>query len=121
MTSFLYSRGIRIFDCARFAEPLRERIRQRAKEVCAAAGVKIESVNKCHIRKEDLVARALAARGDALGLVHVISAMESCPRRAATASRSQFLERANLGSSRAHSKRERRTRCAADLLSPCPC
>ena len=30
MTSFLYSRGIRIFDCARFAEPLRERIRQRA-------------------------------------------------------------------------------------------
>ena len=27
MTSFLYSRGIRIFDYARFAEPLRDRIR----------------------------------------------------------------------------------------------
>ncbi|MBI3915535.1 MAG: hypothetical protein HY322_00820 [Betaproteobacteria bacterium] len=34
MTSFLYSRGIRIFDYARFAEPLRERIRTRAGGVC---------------------------------------------------------------------------------------
>src|SRR5574340_660490 len=79
MTSFLYSRGIRIFDYPRFAEPLRERIRQRAQEVCTAAGVQIEHVNKSHIRKEDLIARVLAARGDAPGLVHVISAMEGCP------------------------------------------
>ena len=64
MTSFLYSRGIRIFDYPRFAEPLRERIRQRAQEVCTVAGVEIEHVNKSHIRKEDLVARALAARGE---------------------------------------------------------
>lgn len=79
MTSFLYSRGIRIFDYPRFAEPLRERIRQRAQEVCTAAHVQIEHVSKSHIRKEDLVARVLAARGDAPGLVHVISAMEGCP------------------------------------------
>ena len=79
MTSFLYAKGIRIFDYARFAEPLRERIRQRAQEVCAAAGVEIEHVSKRHIRKEDLVARVLGVRGDAPGLVHVISAMESCP------------------------------------------
>ena len=78
MTSFLYSRGIRIFDYPRFAEPLRERIRERAQHVCEAAGVQIEHVNKSHIRKEDLVARVLAARGNAPGLVHVISAMESC-------------------------------------------
>src|SRR5580765_3695042 len=78
MTSFLYSRGIRIFDYPRFAEPLRERIRQQAQQVCEAAGVRIEHVNKSHIRKEDLVARVLAQRGDAPGLVHVISAMESC-------------------------------------------
>ena len=57
-------RGIRIFDYSRFAEPLRERIRQRAQEVCPVAGVEIEHVNKRHIRKEDLVARALAARGE---------------------------------------------------------
>jgi hypothetical protein len=78
MTSFLFSRGIRIFDYARFAEPLRDRIRQRAQEVCEANGARIEHVNKSHIRKEDLVARVLAQRGDAPGLVHVISAMESC-------------------------------------------
>jgi hypothetical protein len=41
--------------------------------------VQIEHVNKSHVRKEDLVARVLAVRGDALGLVHVISAMEACP------------------------------------------
>jgi len=79
MTSFLYSRGIRIFDYPRFAEPLRERIRQRAQESCAAAGVAIEHVSKTHIRKEELVARVLRARGDAPGLVHAISAMEGCP------------------------------------------
>lgn len=79
MTSFLYSRGIRIFDYAQFAEPLRERIRGRALEVCAAAGLEIEHVSKSHIRKEELVQRVLATRGDAPGLVHVISAMEACP------------------------------------------
>ena len=79
MTSFLYSRGIRIFDYPRFAEPLRERIRERAQQVCEAAGVQIEHVNTSHIRKEDLVARVLATRGEAPGLVHVISAMEACP------------------------------------------
>jgi len=60
MTSFLYARGIRIFDYPRFAEPLRERIRARAQQVCEAAGVQIEHVNKSHVRKEDLVARVLA-------------------------------------------------------------
>lgn len=79
MTSFLYCQGIRIFDYAQFAEPLRERVRSRALEVCAAAGLEIEHVSKSHIRKEDLVQRVLATRGDAPGLVHVISAMEACP------------------------------------------
>ena len=79
MTSFLYAEGIRIFDYPRCAEPLRERIRQRAQEVSETNGVSIEHVNKSHIRKEDLVARVLAVRGPAPGLVHVISAMESCP------------------------------------------
>lgn len=79
MTSFLYAHGIRIFDYPRFVEPLRDRIRQRAQEVAEANSASIEHVNKSHIRKEDLVARVLAARGDAPGRVHVISAMESCP------------------------------------------
>ncbi len=78
MTSFLHTKGIRIFDYARFAEPLRGRIRTRAQEVCEAAGVVIEHVNKSHIRKEELVARVLKVRGEAPGLVHVLSAMEAC-------------------------------------------
>jgi hypothetical protein len=78
MTSFLYSRGIRIFDYARFAEPLRERIRARAQQACSEAGIEIEHINKPHIRKEDVVAKVLARRGDHAGLVHVISAMEAC-------------------------------------------
>src|SRR6201997_4249463 len=79
MTGFLTATGIRIFDYAGFAEPLRERIRERAQAVCAAAGIEIEHVSKSHIRKEDRVARVLQARDDAPGLVHVISAMEACP------------------------------------------
>jgi len=78
MTSFLYAKGIRIFDYARFAEPLRDRIRSRAQEVCTEAGIEIEYIAKSHIRKEDVVAKVLAARGDHPGLVHVISAMEAC-------------------------------------------
>ena len=79
MTSFLYSKGIRIFDYAQLAEPLREHLRNCALEVSKAAGVEIENVNKNHIRKEDLVAKVLQERGDALGLVHALSASEACP------------------------------------------
>lgn len=79
MTSFLYAHNIRVFDYPRFAEPLRERIRVRAQEVCAAAGIEIDHVSMSHIRKEERVAHVLAERGDAPGLVHVISAMEACP------------------------------------------
>jgi len=38
MTSFLYARGIRIFDYARFADPPRERIRAHAQQAYAEAG-----------------------------------------------------------------------------------
>lgn len=79
MTSFLSTRGVRIFDYPRFAEPLRDAIRARAQELAAAAGIEIEHLAKAHIRKEDVVAKVIARRGDHPGLVHVISAMEACP------------------------------------------
>jgi hypothetical protein len=78
MTGFLYAQGIRIFDYTKFAEPLREAIRARAEELAAAAGITIEYVAKAHIRKEDLVAQVLVRRGDHPGLVHILSAMETC-------------------------------------------
>jgi hypothetical protein len=78
MTAYLSARQIRIFDYPRFAEPLRDRVRERAAELAHAAGVTIEHIAKSHIRKEDIVARVLTRRGDHPGLVHIISAMEAC-------------------------------------------
>ena len=78
MTSFLYAHGIRIFDYAQFAQPLRERVRAAAQAACTEAGIEIEHISKAHIRKEDVVAKVLARRGEHPGLVHVISAMEAC-------------------------------------------
>ena len=79
MTAFLSARQIRIFDYPRFAEPLRDRVRERAAELAAAAGITIQHIANSHIRKEDVVAKVQAVRGDHPGLVHVISAMEACP------------------------------------------
>jgi len=78
MTAFLYAKGIRIFDYPRFAEPLREALRERAQELAQSAGIEIEHIAKAHIRKEDVVAKVLERRGDHPGLVHIISAMEAC-------------------------------------------
>ena len=59
MTRFLSERRIQIFDYPRFAEPLRDRVRDRAAELASAAGVTIEHIAKKHIRKEDVVAKIL--------------------------------------------------------------
>jgi len=78
MTRFLHAHGIRIFDYPQFAMALRDRVRDRATSVAAAAGIMIEHIAKAHIRKEDVVAKVLEQRGDHPGLVHIISAMEAC-------------------------------------------
>jgi len=78
MTTFLHLHHIRIFDYARFAEPLRERIREHAQKLAHEAGLTIQHVTKAHVRKEDLVAEVLKTRGDHPGLVHILSAMEAC-------------------------------------------
>ena len=83
MTHILYAKGIRIFDYAQFAAPLRDRVRERAAAIAREAGIAIEHIAKRHIRKEEVVAKILAnkilaKRGDHPGLVHVISAMETC-------------------------------------------
>ena len=78
MTGYLNARGIRIFDYPKFAQTLRDRVRDRAATLATEAGVKIEHIGNSHIRKEEVVARVLEQRGDQPGLVHVISAMEAC-------------------------------------------
>ena len=78
MTGFLHAYGIRIFDYPQFAMMLRDRVRECAASLAAAAGIPIEHIGKPHIRKEEVVARVLQQRGDHPGLVHIISAMEAC-------------------------------------------
>jgi len=79
MTNYLYAHQIKVFDYAKvFADPLRNRIRENAQMLAKAHGVAIEHVNNSHLRKEDLVSKVLAQRGDHPGLVHILSAMEAC-------------------------------------------
>src|SRR5215470_4431708 len=78
MTRFLNARGIRIFDYPKFALELRDQVRMRAEQLAAASGVSIQHVGKAHVRKEDIIAERVKQRGDHPGLVHILSAMESC-------------------------------------------
>lgn len=78
MTSYLYSKGVRIFDYPKFAEPFKNELRANAEQLAKDNGLEIEFVAKSHIRKEDLVKKVLDKRGTHAGLVHILSAMEAC-------------------------------------------
>jgi hypothetical protein len=78
MTHYLYQQGIRVFDYPRFAEPLRERLRENAEALAQANGLKIEFIGKKNFRKEDRIRKILKARGERPGLVHIFGAMEAC-------------------------------------------
>jgi hypothetical protein len=70
---------IRLFDYPRWAEPLREELRENAERLAAEAGLQIEFIRKLKaFRKEARIKEILAERGDHPGLVHIFSAMESC-------------------------------------------
>ncbi len=79
MTSYLNVHHIRIFDYPRFAQPLRDQVRANAEKLAAKAGIEIEFMRKSSSRKEARIKEVLKQRGDAPGLVHVLSAMEACP------------------------------------------
>ena len=79
MTSYLRTSDIRVFDYPRFAESLRDLIRENAENLAKKSGVEIEFVRKSTHRKEARIKEVLAKRGAQPGLVHVLSAMEACP------------------------------------------
>jgi len=79
MTQYLYQQGIRIFDYAQFAEPLRKRLRENAEALAEANEVKIEYLRKNDERKENRIQKVLRKRGEQPGLVHIFGAMEACP------------------------------------------
>src|ERR671923_2392922 len=65
MASFLRRHGIRLFDYARFAEPLREEIRQNAERLAREHGLEIEFIRAVHaFRKEERIQALLAQRGE---------------------------------------------------------
>jgi hypothetical protein len=79
MANYLRQHGIRLFDYPRFAEPLREEIRQNAERIARESGLEIEFVRSVTaFRKEDRIRTILQQRGDQPGLVHIFSAMEPC-------------------------------------------
>ncbi len=79
MGGYLGYHKIRLFDYPRWAEPLREELRENAERLAAEAGLQIEFIRKLKaFRKEARIKEILAERGDQPGLVHIFSAMEAC-------------------------------------------
>ena len=74
MTDYLYRNKIRIFDYPRFAQGLRDEIRENAERMAKEHGITIEFIRKTKkTRKEKLIKEVLAKRGDHPGLVHSLS------------------------------------------------
>lgn len=79
MESFLGARNIRLFDFTKWAEPLRDQLRNNAERLASEAGLEIEFIRRLKaFRKEQRVKEIIAERGDHPGLVHIFSAMETC-------------------------------------------
>jgi len=76
---YLRSRNRRLFDYPRWAEPFREAIRKNAECVAKENGLEIEHIWRSNFDKEKRVEEIVAKRGDAPGMVHIFSVMESCP------------------------------------------
>lgn len=73
MSGYLRFKGIRIFDYTRWAEPLREEIRQNAQRLAQEAGLPIEHLRNSSVRKESLVREIFNERGEQQGVgVHLL-------------------------------------------------
>ena len=70
MTDYFYKHQIRIFDYAKWAEPLREKLRTNTARIAAENGIEIEFVrSRKSFRKEDRIKEILNKRGDQPGNV----------------------------------------------------
>lgn len=78
MTSYLKGNKIRIFDYPRFAEPLRNQLRDNAEKIASENGLKIDFIRKKNFRKEERIKEIIKKRGLHPGLVYIFSAMEPC-------------------------------------------
>ena len=79
MTNYFYKHQIRIFDYPKWAEPLRDALRENMERIAAENALEIEFVrSRKSFRKEDRVKQILEERGEQAGLVCILSAMEPC-------------------------------------------
>ncbi len=79
MTGYLYSHHVRIFDYPRWAQPLREALRENAERLAAENGLEIEFIRRPKsFRKEGKIHQVLQQRGEHPGLVWIFSTMEPC-------------------------------------------
>jgi len=77
MTDYFYKHQLRIFDYPKWAEPLREAIRENMEQIAVDNGIGIEFVrSRKSFRKEDRVKEILSKRGEQPGVVCVLSAMD---------------------------------------------
>jgi hypothetical protein len=78
MTKYMYQKAIKIFDYPKFAEPFKDAIRVNAERIAKEQGVEIEFIRKSGVRKESIISEKIEKRGNHPGIVHIISAMETC-------------------------------------------
>lgn len=78
MTAYLNFNQIRIFDYPRFAEPLRDQLRDNAEKIAQENGLQIEFIKKKNFRKDERIEQIVKKRGDHPGMVHIFSALEPC-------------------------------------------
>ena len=79
MELFLRIHKVRCFDFFdKLALPLADEIKKQAANIASEAGVEIEYLGRSKVRKESLVQEKLQKRGDAPGLVCILSNVERC-------------------------------------------
>lgn len=74
----MYQNNHRIFDYPKFAEPYKDIIRANAEQLAKEHNIEIQFIRKGGIRKESIISEIINKRGDHAGIVHIISAMETC-------------------------------------------
>lgn len=78
MTSYMYKKGLKIFDYPKFAEPFKGIIKANANRIAQENGISIEFMRKSGIRKESIISEKIEKRGNHPGIVHIFSAVEAC-------------------------------------------
>ena len=79
LTGYFYGHDLKIFEYAKFCEPLTKAVRANAEKIAKEEGVEIEFIRNIKaFRKDDRIQEIIKERGVTEGLVHIFSAMETC-------------------------------------------